>query len=82
MEKGELNQTYNVGSGNPYMFKDIIDYVTKKTGSTSKISDIDPPDFHKIVQVKNMYLDVEKLRSLGFEPKVSIEQGLDELCQT
>jgi nucleoside-diphosphate-sugar epimerase len=82
LEKGELNQIYNIGSGHAYMFRDLIDHIVKKTGSRSKINEIDSSDFHKLVQVKNMHLDVEKLRSLGFEPDVSIEQGLDELCQT
>jgi nucleoside-diphosphate-sugar epimerase len=81
MEKGEVNQIYNVGSGNPYMFRDLIDYVIDKTGSRSKINETDAPDFHKIVQVKNMYLNIDKLRSLGFEPNFSIDKGLDELCQ-
>ena len=82
MEKGEVNSIYNVGSGNPYMFRDLINYAIDKTGSRSKINEIDAPDFHKIVQVKNMHLDVDKLRGLGFEPNFSIDKGLDALCQT
>jgi len=82
LRKGELNQIYNIGSGMPYRFKDLIDNVVSRTGSKSKINEIDAPEFHKHVQVKDMHLDVEKLKMLGFVPRITIEQGLDELCRT
>jgi len=81
LRKGELNQIYNIGSGSQYRFKDLIDHVVSRTGSKSKINEIDASDFHKHVQVKDMHLDVEKLKRLGFVPRITIEQGLDELCR-
>jgi len=81
LEKGELNQIYNVGSGVPHRFLDLIESMVKITGSKSKITSIEPPDFHKIVQVKDMFLDTEKLKNLGFLPTIQINEGLLEICQ-
>ena len=36
----------------------------------------------KIVQVKDMFLDIEKLKKLGFSHSISIEEGLLEVCQS
>ena len=75
------NEIYNVGSGKPHNFIDTMSYVRQKCSSSSTFEFIDPPEFHKIVQVKDMYLDVSKLNNLGFEPKISIWQGLDRIIK-
>jgi dTDP-glucose 4,6-dehydratase len=80
-EKGKADEIYNVGSVNNYLFKDIIQIVIDETGSNSKIVDIQPPEFHKIVQVKDMSLDTKKLYGLGFEERISIEEGIKGLCR-
>lgn len=78
--KGEVDQVYNIGSGEKILFKDVIELVRGYTNSTSAISEIDPPVFHRVVQIKDFYMKVDKLKSLGFSPKISIEQGVKELC--
>lgn len=78
--KGEIDQIYNIGSGEKILFKDVIDLARGYTNSTSAISEIDPPVFHQVVQIKDFYMNVDKLKSLGFSPKISIEQGVKELC--
>ena len=72
---------YNIGSGHPYRFRDLIEYAIHKLNSKSKVLTTEPPDFHQLVQVKDMYLDVRKLKSLGFQPELSIEEGMNLLCQ-
>jgi len=81
LESAPTNSTINVGCGKPVQFKSIIDLAVKFLDSKSEITDMEPPEFHKLVQVKNMYLDTEKLESLGFIPKITIEEGIRELCQ-
>jgi len=81
IETGPLDSVINVGCGEPIKFKEIIDLAVKILDSKSEITNIEPPDFHKLVQVKDMYLDIEKLRSLNFNPKIKIEEGIKELCQ-
>ena len=58
---------------------DIIDYIVSQTQSKSKINAIEIPNFHKIVQVRDMYLDNTKLKNLKFISKVSINDGLNKL---
>lgn len=75
---GNLNEIYNIGNGNGTRFKDIIEYVMK-LGSTSQINNVEQADFHKIVQVKSMYMDTSKLKSLGYTPQHSIYDMIDQL---
>jgi nucleoside-diphosphate-sugar epimerase len=81
MERGNFNEIYNLGCGIPIVFKSIIDYAVEKTNSTSKIGIMDATDFHKIVQVESMYLDTNKLNSLGFKPEKNIYQIVDDLLE-
>lgn len=77
VEKAEVNEIYNIGCGEAQVFGDLIHYCAKKLGSTSTINRIEPSGFHDIVQAKDMYLDVTKIKALGFEPEFSIYDALD-----
>jgi nucleoside-diphosphate-sugar epimerase len=79
LEKGQVNDIYNIGNGEPIIFKDIIDYVLKQTNSKSNIISVDQPEFHKIVQVKDMYLNTTKINNLGFKKNIDIYQGISKL---
>lgn len=79
IEKGELNQIYNIGTGVPVLFKDAINYIVDKTKSISNIKVVEQADFHKIVQSKSFYMNCDKLKNLGFSPKKNIYSILDEL---
>lgn len=72
LDKGPVNEVYNIGSGKPTWFKDLIDHVIKETSSLSAITNIPPPVFHSNVQASDIYLDVSKIRNIGFEPKMDI----------
>ena len=71
-----INQVINIGSGNVPLFKDLIVTLKSKLNSTSQISSIDPPNFHKIVQSVNSILDIEKLKSIGFNAEHSVVEGV------
>lgn len=77
--KGDLNSIYNVSNGDPIFFKDIIDYVLEKTKSSSIVSNMDPPEFHKIIQVDSMYMDSSKLFLLGYNPLLTKREMIDSL---
>jgi nucleoside-diphosphate-sugar epimerase len=81
MEKSPLNEIYNIGSGNPYVFLDLLVYCRDKLNSTSKFITVEPSAFHSLVQAKDSYLNVEKLNSLGFVPKYNIWESLDKILQ-
>ena len=76
-----VNEIVNIGTGKPSKIVDVAEYVREKTGSQSAFNSVPPPDFHRIVQVEDMYLNVSKLESLGFAPSVSLENGIDELIE-
>ena len=79
LQNAPYNQIINIGNGIPYNLKDIVNYVVKKSNSTSKITNIPPPEFHGVVQIKDSYLDVTKLKSYGFKSGVDINTILDKL---
>ncbi len=81
LKKGGVNEIFNIGNGEPIKIRDIIDFSMKITKSTSKINHIEIPEFHKVVQVKDMYLDNSKLLSLGYKKKNDIELGIKRLCK-
>ena len=79
IESAGLNEIINIGSGKKYKFKKLIDFLIKMTDSKSIVSSKDPSEFHKLVQVKDMYLDVAKLKRLGFKENFNIFDGLETL---
>ena len=80
IDRGEVNQIYNIASGIALPFKEIIEMVKKNLGSESELLSIETPKFNQIAQAKNFALNVDKLKSLGFEQKISLEKGLQNIC--
>ena len=81
IQKGPLDCVINIGSGDKILFRDIIEIARSTLGSRSKINNIEPPKFHKTIQVKNFYMDTSKLKSLGFMQKISLDEGIRGLCR-
>jgi nucleoside-diphosphate-sugar epimerase len=80
LDRGEVNTIYNIGTGHTRLYREIIYMAKDFLLSESKIIPVDTPDFYKKVQAKNFTLNVDKLYSLGFRHKISIEEGLRCLC--
>jgi dTDP-glucose 4,6-dehydratase len=78
MESGQVNEIYNIGNGVPTRFADIVQDVLE-LGSTSEVKNIQTADLHKNVQVKNIYMDTEKLKKLGYTPEHNIKSTIIEL---
>ena len=79
LTNGNTNEIYNVGTGNPVLFKDAINYIVKTSKSNSRVNVVEQSDFHKIVQTKSFYMNCDKLKNLGFIPKHNIYTIIDEL---
>jgi len=79
IEKGELDSIYNIGNGRQWKFRDILYYIRRITNSSSKITSMEAPDFHKTVQGVSFYMNVEKLHNLGFIPEYLGEKLFDTL---
>jgi len=69
----------NLGGGrNPISINTVIAGIENRLGKTAKI---DNHNFHK-ADIKETWADISKAkRLLGWEPKVSFEQGLDKTIQ-
>lgn len=81
-DSGNINEIYNVGSGQPTSIGDIIGKAKEYLGSESDIKFKEAPEFHKIVQSKDFWLDTTKLQSLGFTQSISTEEIIKQLCTT
>ncbi len=80
MVKGDKNSIYNIASGKPMKFRDIIQMAKEQLQSNSNINSIEAPEFYKQVQTRNFSLNVEKLKALGFEEKIPMQEGVKILC--
>jgi nucleoside-diphosphate-sugar epimerase len=80
-DRGNLNEIYNIGSGQPTTVSAIMESAKEYLGSTSNIKSKEAPEFHKLVQTKDFWMDTTKLKRLGFTQEISNEQIIQELCQ-
>ena len=74
VEKGERNEAYNI-SGGEEKITTIAHEIPKLTGNRSGII------FHNSerAQPQQVSVDTSKIRALGYEPKVSIQQGIQKM---
>ena len=82
MEKAPYNEIINIGTGRSVLFKYLMEYAINKLNSKSKIIEISPTKFHQIVQVSDFFMLSNKLKSYGFMPEITIEQGIDEYIES
>lgn len=81
IENASVDQIINIGNGKPYVLRDIVQKAMLESNSKSTILDIRPPHFHDVVQVEHSYLDISKLKSLGFESTYDIDSVVHKLVQ-
>lgn len=81
MDNSIENEIYNVGTGHPRYFYDIIKIAYDMIpGCTSKIASIETPNFYAKTQAKNFFLNCDKLIQLGFKQNISLQIGIKRLC--
>ena len=80
MDKGNLNEIYNIGSGKPTKVSEIVELAKIFTRSRGNIINIDPPEFHNNVQTQHFWLDTTKLQNLGFAQHITNEFIVKDLC--
>jgi nucleoside-diphosphate-sugar epimerase len=75
MKKGQSGNTYWLGSGIKtwfYEFAEILNELTK-----TKFNYVNSPDYTKKVDVGDILIDNSKLKQLGWEPKISLREGIN-----
>ena len=73
------NEIINIGSGEKYKFGELMMYAYAKLNSKSYMEEIPPSKFHKVVQVRDMYLDTFKINSYGWFPGKTVYNAIDEV---
>lgn len=80
MNRGELNEIYNISNGKSQSFRDVIMSARDFVFSNSEIIDIEIPNEQKYLQIKNMTLNTDKLKSLRYLPTINFDEGLEKMC--
>ncbi len=78
LTSGKGSGIYNVGTGRAYSFNQIIDLLNDKLGTDIKSEYLPNP-------IKNYVMhtlaDTHKIADLGFRPKYTLSEGMDELLK-
>jgi nucleoside-diphosphate-sugar epimerase len=77
-KNGDLNSIYNIGGGYSTLVKNIIHYAKDKINSKSLIEEKFDTNFTQS-EIKNGYLNIEKIKKIGFKCKFDIYQIIDEM---
>jgi len=79
-DKGKKGDIYYVGRGEKTKFIDLIKMALEESG-TGKIKYVSPPDFHNRVGINDYFCDNGPLKKLGWEPKISIREGIKKTIE-
>jgi len=80
MEKDGANyESFNVGSGNPITVKEISKTISRLCGKSIEPSITNQ---YRKGDIRHCFADIKKIQEkLGYEPKVSFEEGMKELIE-
>jgi len=71
--------TLNLGSGTEYSVTEIVEAFERQLGESIEI-EVDPTRVRKVERM-HLLADVSKLKALGWQPKISIDEGVKTLLQ-
>jgi len=74
IDRWDSSEIINVGAGDDVSIRELAELIAAKAGFTGEIRwDASMPD-----GMPRKLLDVSKITALGFQPKVSLEQGIEQ----
>lgn len=74
------HKIFNISNGKSHKFRDLIEFAIEYSGSKSTVWDkLDKPEFHKVVQTKNVALSNSRLIEAGYKQKYSIEDTIRDI---
>ena len=79
MKKGKSGELYWISSGKKIWFYELGKLLEKLTGA--KVKFVKEPNYTKKVDVGNFVVDNSKLRTLGWKPKINLNQGIKETLE-
>ena len=77
--RAPVGEIINISNSEPSKIGDIIRYSKDKLNSSSELVSIETPHFHRVVQVKDVCLNNDKLRSYGYRPSINTMQAVDKI---
>jgi nucleoside-diphosphate-sugar epimerase len=81
IDNAPVNEIINISNAEPITIGEVLFYANDKLQSTTSIESIETPEFHKVVQIKNMWLDNKKLLSYGYIPETSVFESVDKILE-
>lgn len=79
-ERGESERIYYIGRGEGIKFKDMVDIIIKEAKG-GDVEVIKVPKFHKASGIDDFWCDNNLIKSLGWSPKISIEEGVKRVVR-
>lgn len=81
LEKGGYNQIYNVANGQGLNVNGLVKTAHRASGFKSKISVIPVPEFHRTVQTPKMFMDISRIKKLGYVQQYDIWKSVEGLVE-
>jgi len=72
IENSSWQKEYNISGGREYKIYDFAKMIIEKTDSKSEIVIVDK----EVAQPQEICVDISEIRKLGYDPQVSIEEGI------
>lgn len=79
IQNAPTSETINISNSEPYTIGELVRYAQERMGGRGTIVSVDPPDFHKIVQSKDMHLDNTKLLSYDYRPSITAHAAVTRI---
>ena len=79
MKKGKSGDLYWISSGMKIWFYELGKLLEKLTGA--KVKFVKTPNYTKKVDVGNFVVNNSKLRSLGWKPKINLDEGIKKTLE-
>jgi len=82
-EKGKISteQIYYISRGESATMRSLVDIILKESRPFGKVESIEPTKFHKDVGIDDFYCDITPLKELGWQPMVSLEEGIKRVVE-
>ncbi len=79
MEKGEVGEVYNIGSGNGLTMQEILDLLCSL--AKTKVEVVTDPARVRPLDVPSVIADISKIKQLGWTPKRSLKETLERILE-
>jgi nucleoside-diphosphate-sugar epimerase len=80
-KSGNFGEVYNIGSGIGTSVHHLVNIAHRLSNYEGNIALVPVPEFHKTVQVVDMWMDNSKILELGWTPKYTVETVVENLCK-